>query len=180
MEQLIILLLIGLISLINWIIQKSRELRERRKLEAEEIGEALRQEPSQTQEQADPTEAMRRLREALGLPDEAPEPKPVAERPPPLPKRPAPQPKRSTSQSAAPPRLPTPPPWVPTPPQPRLHRWETRTPAIVPEIKAPSQIRLLLSSAQGLRDAFVLSEILAPPLSQRSQLSGKNEFIRTP
>ena len=72
MEQLVILLLIALISIINWIIQKSKERREKRKLEkrADATGEPVaKHEPAPD---ATGTEtAMRRLREALGLPEEA-------------------------------------------------------------------------------------------------------------
>ena len=75
MEQLVILLLIALISIINWIIQKSKERREKRKLEkrADATGEPVaKHEPAPD---ATGTEtAMRRLREALGLPEEAPPP----------------------------------------------------------------------------------------------------------
>ena len=72
MEQLVILLLIALISIINWIIQKSKESREKRKLEkrADATGEPVaKHEPAPD---ATGTEtAMRRLREALGLPEDA-------------------------------------------------------------------------------------------------------------
>ena len=93
MEQLVILLLIALISFINWLIKKSSQLREARKREqgaakagdslrseqgAAKAGDSLRSEPSQAPE-AEPEISMRRLREALGLPDEA--------QPPALPKR---------------------------------------------------------------------------------------------
>ena len=75
MEQLVIILLIALISIINWIIQKSKETREKRKLEkrADATGEPVaKHEPAPD---ATGTEtAMRRLREALGLPEEAPPP----------------------------------------------------------------------------------------------------------
>ena len=75
MEQLVILLLIALISIINWIIQKSKEAREKRKLEkrADATGEPVaKHEPAPD---ATGTEtAMRRLREALGLPEDAPPP----------------------------------------------------------------------------------------------------------
>ena len=75
MEQLVIILLIALISIINWIIQKSKEAREKRKLEkrADATGEPVaKHEPAPD---ATGTEtAMRRLREALGLPEEAPPP----------------------------------------------------------------------------------------------------------
>jgi hypothetical protein len=66
MEQLVILLLIALISIINWIIQKSKEAREKRKLEkrADATGEPVaKREPAP--DAAGTETAMRRLREAL-------------------------------------------------------------------------------------------------------------------
>ncbi len=105
MEQLVILLLIALISFINWLIKKSSQLREARKREqgaakagdslrseqgAAKAGDSLRSEPSQAPE-AEPEVSMRRLREALGLPDEA--------QPPALPKR-MEQPPRAPISSA--------------------------------------------------------------------------------
>jgi hypothetical protein len=194
MEQLVILLLIALISIINWIIQKSKERREKRKLEkrADATGEPVAKgEPAPD---ATGTEtAMRRLREALGLPDEAPppvipkraEPKRVeAERIEPKrmePKRgerpvsvPAPSPDR-----VVPPPLPQPerrPIVVHTPPVPRwqAHRRSGVLHKIakppLPEVSKQSpRIRELLQSQGGLRDAVVLSEILGPPKSLRER-----------
>ncbi len=96
MEQLVILLLIALISIINWIIQKSKERREKRKLEkrADATGEPVaKHEPAPD---ATGTEtAMRRLREALGLPEEAP--------PPVIPKRA--EPKRVEAERIEPKRM---------------------------------------------------------------------------
>jgi hypothetical protein len=72
MEQLVIILLIALISFINWLVKKSAEMREARKREqgAAKSGESLRREPPPPPE-AEPEISMRRFREALGLPDEA-------------------------------------------------------------------------------------------------------------
>ena len=39
MEQLVILLVIGIISLVNWLMQRSAEIREQRKAEAERLGQ---------------------------------------------------------------------------------------------------------------------------------------------
>ena len=74
MEQLILILLVALISIINWIVQKSKERREQRKLEkrADATGESLKGAPAESPPPETQTEtAMRRLREALGLPEEA-------------------------------------------------------------------------------------------------------------
>src|SRR4029077_4328948 len=194
MEQLVIILLIALISIINWIIQKSKEAREKRKLEkrADATGEPVaKQEPGPD---ATGTEtAMRRLREALGLPEEAPppvipkraeskrveaeriEPKRMepkrGERPVPMP---APSPDR-----LVPPPLPQPerrPILVHAPPVPRwqehrrfdsLHKIAKPS---LPEVpKQAPRIRELLQSQGGLRAAVVLSEILGPPKSLRER-----------
>jgi len=189
MEQLVILLLIALISIINWIIQKSKERREKRKLEkrADATGEPVaKHEPAPD---ATGTEtAMRRLREALGLPEEAP--------PPVIPKRAEPkraeaeriEPKRGerpvsvpapSPDRLAPPPLPRPerkPILVHAPPVPRwqehrrsglLHKIAKSPP---PEVSKESpRIRELLQSQGGLRDAVVLSEILGSPLSLRER-----------
>ena len=171
MEQLVILLLIAVISIINWIVQKSKEAREKRKLEkrADATGEPLaKPEPA-----PDVTEtAMRRLREALGLPEDA--------QPPVIPKR-------VEEHVPAPPR---PPARVP-PPLPQrerkpvvvhaspAQRWEEHRRTQIPHRgskplvheapKKPSRVRELLRSEGGLRDAVVLSEILGPAKSLRER-----------
>ena len=193
MEQLVIILLIALISIINWIIQKSKERREKRKLEkrADATGEPVaKHEPAP---EATGTEtAMRRLREALGLPDEAP--------PPVIPRRA--EPKRVEGERIEPkrverekrierpvsPPLPSPDRLAP-PPLPQAERrpavvhvppvrWEHRrfeslhkiAKPSLPEVpKQPPRIRELLQSQGGLRDAVVLSEILGPPKSLRER-----------
>jgi len=174
MEQLVIILLIALISFINWLVKKSAELREARKREqgTTRSGESLRSEPPRPPE-AEPEISMRRLREALGLPDEA--------QPPALPKRMEPR---------------VPPPLAPPPPPPPPRRPPPARPVVshVPVVRAreehrvfelphrfgkpaspkaevaptSSRIRELLGSAGGLRDAVVLSEILGPPKSLRA------------
>ena len=192
MEQLVILLLIALISIINWIIQKSKESREKRKLEkrADATGEPVaKHEPAP--EGTGTETAMRRLREALGLPDEAPPPvipKRAESREPERiePKRVQPK-KRVERPILAP--LPSPDTLVPPPlPQPgrrpaEVHmsparRWEEhrrfeflhKTAKPGPEApKSPPRIRELLQSQGGLRDAVVLSEILGPPKSLRER-----------
>jgi hypothetical protein len=194
MEQLVILLLIALISIINWIIQKSKERREKRKLEkrADATGEPVaKHEPAPD---ATGTEtAMRRLREALGLPEEAP--------PPVIPKRA--EPKSVEAERIEPERVerkkgverPTSPPLPPPdrlapPPLPKperrpavVHvppvRWEERRRSdllhkiakpSLPEVPTqPPRIRELLQSQGGLRDAVVLSEILGLPKSLRER-----------
>jgi hypothetical protein len=177
MEQLIILLLIALISLINWLVQKSSELRKARK---EEQGSATRAEslPGGPPPQPEPERevSMRRFREALGLPEEAPPPaipkRKETPRPPPLPAPPPPSPPSPAMAVGS--RVP-----VVTPPIVRAHTAH-RFPefphkigkpvgrAIEPEAKG-SRIRELLDSSGGLRDAVVLSEILGVPKSLRKE-----------
>lgn len=163
MEQLVIILLIALISIINWIVQKSKERREARKLEkhADSTGESAKVEQAEPRASESET-AMRRFREALGLPEEA--------APPALPKRV----EQPPAQRPSPPPLPRPArkPVVLHVPAVR-HREERRAFELPHRIgepivraaapKPPSRIRELLGSAGGLRDAIVLSEILGPP-----------------
>ncbi len=163
MEQLVILLIIGAISLVNWLIRKSAEMREQKKQARREQGldpadsdtseiPAFQevQKPAAAPETAD--ESMRRLMEALGLPTESEPPalpRPVVEAPPPIPKIASAPPltPRVSKNSAAKDR--------------RLLR-EAR------EIK-PQRPRLAakLATSQGLRDAVVLAEILGPPKGLR-------------
>jgi hypothetical protein len=179
MEQLVILLLIALISFINWLVKKSAQLREARKQEqgAAKSGDSLRSEPSRVPE-AEPEISMRRLREALGLPDEA--------QPPALPKRRIEQ--RVPQPLAPPPLPPALPPARPvvshislTPAHEEYrfiempHRAGKPARSRVEVAVSPSRIRELLGSAGGLRDAVVLSEILGPPKCLRAQ---ERQFLR--
>jgi hypothetical protein len=188
MEQLVLLLIIGLISLINWLMQRSAEMREKRKLEKarQESGDqplVMEREDTGAQDAdradkepaEDPSESMRKLMEALGVPmEEAP---PVRRQPPSIP-----------AETAQPPViLPEEPPFVPpspdpvfeappvrkAPPLPRIEspavarpKWRPKPQAPV-VAAAPSRIRDLLSSPSGLRDAIVLSEILGTPRGLR-------------
>ena len=114
---------------------------------------------------------MRRLREALGLPDEA--------QPPALPKR---MEQRVPQPLAPPPLPPALPPARPvvshislTPAHEEYrfigmpHRAGKPARSKVEAAVSPSRIRELLSSARGLRDAVLLSEILGPPKCLRAQ-----------
>jgi hypothetical protein len=176
MEQLVIVLLIALISIVNWIVQKSKERRVARKLEqqADRTGEGVKGGVAEAPEPESEV-AMRRLREALGLPEEAPPPtlpRRIEERVPPLPpvmpqRKPPPLPERAPKPVVL---------HVP-PTRPReerrisgLHHWVGRS--AVPKVEAArptSRIRELLGSTGGLRDAVVLSEILGPPKSMREK-----------
>jgi hypothetical protein len=173
MEQLVIILLIALISFINWLVKKSAEMREARKREqgAAKSGESVKSEPPPPPE-AEPEISMRRLREALGLPDEA--------QPPALPKR--------MEQRVPPPPVPPPlpPPRRPPPARPVIshvavaraheeyrfiempHRIGKPAAPRIEVAASTSRLRELLGSTGGLRDAVVLSEILGPPKCMRA------------
>jgi hypothetical protein len=177
MEQLVILLLIALISFINWLVKKSSQMREARKREANtaKTGESLPSPPPPPPlPEAEPDISMRRLREALGLPKET-EPPALPKRmaeierhvPPPLPP-PRPHPVRPISHVPVTP--------VPAAPDRGEYRYiELPRGFLKPaerriEVEASgSRIRELLSSSGGLRDAVVLSEILGPPKGLRVQ-----------
>ncbi len=100
MEQVILLVVIGLISLVNWMIQSSAEARKKRQMqeridrgetEPEQPMAARRSEPIEQEPEGDPAENMRRLMEALGLPLEDAPPQPAQRQqttPPPLPEQP--------------------------------------------------------------------------------------------
>ncbi len=165
MEQLVILVIIGLISLVNWLMQRSAEMKEKRRLEKAaqqgEPPEPLVPEPSYETQEERPDEAMRKLMEALGLPvEEAPPPLP---RPaPPTPAEPPPivvRPNFSHKRLAEPPQ------------EVFVHEVSQvtqprRGPATVAVAK-PSRFRTLLSTNEGIRDALVLSEVLGKPVSMR-------------
>lgn len=166
MEQLVILVIIGLISLVNWLMQRSAQMKEKRRLEKAaqqgEFPEPLVPEPSFETQEERPDESMRKLMEALGLP--------VQEVPPPLPK-PAPPVHREPPPPVVRPnfshkRLSEP------PQEAFVHKTSftqpKRGPAII-ELAKPSRFRTLLSTSDGLRDALVLSEVLGKPVSMRAK-----------
>lgn len=173
MEQLVLLLIIGAISLINWLIQRSAELREKRKAErASQMGELAAPPPPVTgppprHPEPDPSESMRKLMEALGLPVESPPPRPA---PPPIP---------TTREELFPsPVLFEPEPAVPvvqvtkpvTKPLPRFEPTARTAPALVTESHSSvssERFRKILQTNGGARDAIVLAEILGRPLAVR-------------
>jgi hypothetical protein len=163
MEQLVFLLVIGAIAGIKWLLEKSAELREQQKTQ-DRLNRVERERPASPMHAPRPTahpipdldKAARRLREALGLPEEA-------ELPPPLPK---PQPPRIlTMERVAPEPDLEQRTFVPTPP-PAPKRW-------VPPARAeaaPAQpgaraagLEELLRSREGLRKMVLAQEILGPP-----------------
>ncbi|MFY8215945.1 MAG: hypothetical protein ACOVMP_05015 [Chthoniobacterales bacterium] len=108
MEQFVLLLIIGAISLVNWIIQKSAEHREKLKAErarGESIHPTSDERTTQPETQFDPMDQTRKFLEALGLPEDALPPRPTT--PPPLPPpQPPPRPPGEVFPPALPPPLP--------------------------------------------------------------------------
>lgn len=180
MEQLVILVIIGLISLVNWLLQKSAEKREAAKArrEAAEGGGAprrmVRAQPPPSARRAPERDPMRELMEALGLPADA--------MPPPVPRTaPVPQPvfeeeEFSSAEDAAPPPLP-----ASDRPSRRQPSWKQALASRQPDEKearlasafaaaesGPQKAgrvaaRSLLATRASQRDAVVLAEILGPP-----------------
>jgi len=152
-EQLVILLVIGIISLVNWLMQRSAEIREQRKAEAERLGipEGNPFQPAEEKPAAkptpgkDPAREMRKLMEALGLPLEDEEPPVHRELPsaPELPPLPAYQPKPPAEKPAG----------------------QFFTPAFAahPLPVAPTALSQALRTRDGVRQAIILREILGPP-----------------
>ena len=120
MEQLVLLLIIGAISLINWLIEQSGKRREQRRFEAEPAPS-----PASIPEvyEPEPQQEMRRFLESFGIP----------------------MPEEVAPQEVAP-EIPTPAPAQTPPPAPRtIVRNLKPTPAkpqqVLLEIKSPAAIR---------------------------------------
>ncbi len=168
MEQLVILLIIGAISLIKWGLEKAAEAREQRK-SAERFEKFERPADDETLHSpaAAPAgdDAARRLREALGLPEEQ-------ELPPPLPRkapvilyeRPLPEPLPPVDYAELEKRLfvpveeegPAAEPLVLSPAAPLVTEPEPRPPV-------RSGLDELLRNREGLRKAILVQEILGTP-----------------
>lgn len=160
MEQLVILLIIGIISLVNWLVQRSGELRKKQKLERERLGipegnpyraEHEKTEPA-PERRRDPAADMRKLMEALGVPiEEEIVPEPARMEPPPLPKK-------------EPPKIAS----APKPSRPALAmtRPAYDRPARAKAPVSPTQQNAyakILRTKDGIREAIVMREILGPP-----------------
>lgn len=161
MEQLVILIVIGLISLINWLMQRSAELREKRRQERKAMGvpdgTTFQEEPEEQAPQRNPLDGrtpgdeMRKLMEALGLPVEAEEPQiPQRRLPPPVPE----------TESAPPVFTPR------TEFRPSPRKATEVAPSV--ERRAPHPFLATLHSTEGLRKAIVLREVLGAPKALRS------------
>ena len=157
MEQVVIIVIIGLIGLVKWVMKCSAEIREERKRERQRLGipegDPFHPAPLQAENPESPhrpvlaaSPDMRRLMEALGLPPEEEELPPVPvvrEASPALPPLPAYRP--------------------PAAPKPRFKNPDTRPAAIIPPDAAASPLAAALRSHDGIRQAVVLREILGPP-----------------
>lgn len=177
MDQLVLLVVIGLISLVNWVLQKAAEKREQAQSEREakrESGRNIytqrpepRPVPRRTATNQDP---LKDLMDALGLPREALPPQPVA------PRVPAEPEEEFASLEEAPPPLPvrrregrTAPRWQP----PSIRRPDEKAAKLAaafaakeksPAEKArPASVRAMLSDRTSKRHAVVLAEILGTP-----------------
>jgi hypothetical protein len=189
MEQLVILLIIGAISLINWLLQKSAEHKQRRRGGAlptpttRDVELPPWEEPTPTPRDTggfSQEEQMRRFFEALGLPppeqaDHEPVITPSFEtEPPPLP-APVPTPRVSKKPRIPPVVFQESP--APEPAKPTLR--ESREMRELAEAFAANQrdaasttgtqavFRNLLSNPHAARQAIILQEILNPPRALR-------------
>ncbi len=156
--QLIIVILIGLISFIQWVLKKAAEMRAQREIRRQVDhggNEAIKPPPVFQREVQDESSdvSMRKLMEALGLPHQ--EPTPVI-------------PPRRVEPVVIVPEPPPQKPWTP-PAAKRPESTPNRRTSSMPSITTggESRFRQLLGSRDGLRKAIVLSEILGRPRSLR-------------
>jgi hypothetical protein len=177
-EQLVIVLIIAAVSVIKWLMEKSAEARAARRT-AERIGDPMPDVPKPAPPRpahpmasprpvahpvSDLEDAARRLREALGLPEENELPPPVQRKPelPPIPSAPRPEPVILFERPL--------PDFRKAPPveRPReLPRIPASSPILRPPVEEASTARSdldeLLRSRDGLRRAILLKEILGTP-----------------
>jgi hypothetical protein len=183
MDQLVLLVIIGLISLVNWVMQKAAEKREQAKLEREEreAGKqsVYRQPPPQGRRterraRAPQQDPLKELMEALGLPPEAAAPQPVA------PRAETEAEEFGSMESVPPPPVPQPasaapkPRWQP----PSIRRPDEKAAKLAAAFAAkekgssdrprPASVRELLADRTSKRHAVVLAEILGPPRALQS------------
>lgn len=176
MEQLVILLIIGGISLVKWLLEKSAEMREQKKTQ-ERIDRLGRDEPAPAQPEirSDREESVRKFLEALGLPaDSAPPERPPIRPVPPIIESPIPR--AFIPEPVAEP-VPQPPPLVLQAEDLERRLVEARKlaadlkrqttarkkPASGPVVPAATRVDSLLRSRGGLRQAMIAREILGPP-----------------
>ena len=182
MDQLVLLVIIGLISLVNWVMQKAAEKREQAKLDREEreAGKqsVYRQPPPQGRKterraRAPQQDPLKELMEALGLPPEAAAPQPVAPRA-------ETEAEEFASMESVPLPIPQPAPaaskprWQP----PSIRRPDEKAAKLAAAFAAkekatsdrprPASVRELLADRTSKRHAVVLAEILGPPRALQS------------
>ena len=149
-QQLILILIIGAISLVNWLIDKSAKQREKRRIESleNEVQAPSHPHPVEPQQTKQKEDSLRDFMETFGFPlSVEPASKPTPFTPPTL--EPPLPPLSAVRQNLTPP--PTPPirHQVPRVSHQRSNRWAS-----------------LLHSRGTTRQAMILSEILGPPRSQ--------------
>lgn len=187
MEQLVLLVIIGLISLVNWVMQKAAEKREQAQLERESKrdskrniytqplpGSAKRPARGAAAPAQDP---FKELMDALGLPSDQTTPPPVARREVVL------EEEEFSSVEETPPSLPE------RRPETKIPRWQPPSvqrpdekaaklaSAFLAQEKSPTEkprlttVRSLLADRSSKRQAVILAEILGTPrgLSPASQ-----------
>ena len=187
MEQLVLLLVIGAISFINWLIQRSAEHKKKRRGMQDAPHSGMEREPpplpgmeaapeGRFEPDAAPPEEMRRFFEALGIPiEEAPPPPPpkprvvlpFEESPAPTPVQPVPQKSEGPARSTV----------VSTEMRDLARRFASSGVAVSPS-ETPvtnradfsTSIKQSLSSPDALRQAIVLREILGPPRALSNEL----------
>jgi hypothetical protein len=184
MEQLVILVVIGLISLVNWVMQKAAEKREaagqKRTVRREVKREARRN--VYTQPAPDPTarrapaerDPFKDLMDALGLPSDETPPGPVVAEPAYIEEE-----EFASLEAPAPPPLPKP---TATKPRGRAAAWHPPARGAQPDEKMKQlasafvalddaspetwrggNVRSLLANSSSQRKAVILSEILGTP-----------------
>ncbi len=180
MEQLVILVIIALISFVNWLMQKSAEHKARRQAEARAAGgtseSAERNEPAfdEAEAEAEAAEKARKFMEALGLPPEAMPPPPMRRAaPPPLPEvttvsPPRPEPRgflHKIDDDLERRLMPDPPKVVHALVSPRSVRPKRPATSRQPLQLEPVTHSMLdfLRTGNGLRNAVLAREILGPP-----------------
>ncbi|MEX1010151.1 MAG: hypothetical protein WEB31_06020 [Chthoniobacterales bacterium] len=180
MEQLVILVIIGLISLANWVMQKSAEKREAAKLKRVERGEVKRETrrniytqpapaaPPEARRQTAERDPFKDLMDALGLPaDEAPPGTVVAE--------PAfiGEEEFASLEEPAPPPVPKPAVKIPRWQSPAVPKFDDKTAKLAYAFAAAgdkavtsyrgTKLSDLLGDRDAQRKAVVLGEILGTP-----------------
>ncbi len=180
MENFVFILIFAAVGVIKWLMEKSAESRAARRT-AERIGDPTPDVPKPAPRRvASPIEAprpvhtgypasdfedaARRLRKALGLPEESELPRPVQRRPEPPPVPPAPRPDPVILFERPLPDLRK----VPPIERPReLPRIPASSPILRPPVEAVSAaasgLDELLRSRYGLRKAILMKEILGTP-----------------